>query len=280
MRTNIARWVTATLCAVALIAWAGQSAVAQYPQPDGPHHDGHAHDGHPHDGHMTDRLAEVLERLDRIAERLDRPQAGPQPSGPYQPTPSASTATGPQAIVRPVPPQPHPAPPRPQFQPPAATRHMMPMQPGQLPPPLVEMLEGRDRQLAEMREMFEARASEMAEAHERQMAEMREAIESRVQEMAAARERSQAMLNEMGKQVAETRAQVAKTLEGMGAFKDRIEEARHAMGMFKERAEEGGRRFAEMADRLDLLEREIDRLHAELRERDDDRDDDDEEDDD
>ena len=49
--------------------------------------------------------------------------------------------------------------------------------------------------------------------------------------------------------------------------------------LIREHAEKGGRRFDEMADRLNMLEREIDRLHAELRERDDD-DDDDEEDDD
>lgn len=303
MRTNHARWVPAALCVFTLLGWDALPAAAQYSQPDGPHRD-----GHPHDGHVADRLAEVLERLDRIADRLEGPQGeqrhvavfvpqhtAHQSSGPWQPTPSAaapqpvppptpSVPTGPQPPMRPEPPPVPPVGPMPgpgpQFQPPAVTRHMMPMQPGQLPPPLVEMLEGRDRQLAEMREMFEARASEMAEAHERQMAEMREAIEARVNEMAAVREQSEAMMAEMGKQVAETREQVAKTLQGMGAFKQQIEEARHAMGMFKEHAEKGGRRFDEMADRLNMLEREIDRLHAELRERDDDRDEDEDEEDD
>ena len=142
--------------------------------------------------------------------------------------------------------------------------------PQQLPQPLVEILQGRDRQLAEMREMFEIRSREMAESHERQLTEMREAFDARSREMMAAREQGQQMLAEMGKQVSETREHVAKTLQGMGAFKERIEETRQAMASFKERAEDGGRRFAEMQDRLELLEREIDRLHAELRERDDD----------
>jgi uncharacterized small protein (DUF1192 family) len=109
---------------------------------------------------------------------------------------------------------------------------------------------------------------------------MREAIEARIGEMAQGREQSQLMTAEMGKQIAEARAAVQKTLEGMGMFKERIEEARRGMAAFKERAEQGQRRFEEMADRIELLEREVDRLHAELHERGDHDDEDDEEEDD
>jgi len=152
------------------------------------------------------------------------------------------------------------------------------MPPGQLPPPLVEMLEGRERQFAEMRERFEVQTREMAETHQQQMAAMSASIDARIREMAAGGDqRGQAMMAEMGKQVAETRQHVEKVIQGMGAFKGQFEEARRAMGMFKERIEHDNHRFEEMADRMGMLEREIDRLQAELRERrerDDDDDDD------
>lgn len=161
---------------------------------------------------VIDRLAEVLARLDRLADRLDRQPSEPQPpwqrpqnSGPWFPQPNHHSLMEP-----PQPNRPH--------MPPALPRPMPNMGPRQVPSPLLrEMLQGRERQLAEMREMFESRTREMAEGHARQMAEMQQAIEARDHEL-------------------------ARTLE------------------------QSHRRFEEMAERIELLEREVDRLHAQLHE--------------
>ena len=258
MSKNHARWATAAICAVTLSGWGCPSVQAQ----EGPRPPAPQHTVHPVDPHTVDRLAGVLERLDRLADRLDRAQGGPQPV-PHMPQAGAHPDPQPPHQVAP-----HGAGPHGVHVPQNAPHAQAGMSPGQLPPPLLEMLAGRDRQLAEMREMFEVRAREMAEAHERQMGEMREAMEARFREMAeGGSQQGQAMMAEMGQQVAETRKHVEKTLQGMGMFKEQIEGARRAMGEFKERAEQGQRRFEEMADRIGMLEREIDRLHAELRER-------------
>ena len=129
--------------------------------------------------------------------------AGPDHSGPHRAWPNYPGLVPPPSRSQPMPVPPSvetPAPgPGPHSRPPAVSPRgaPFPLQPGQLPQPLAQMLESRDRQLAEMREMFETRMREMAEA----------------------REQSREMMAEMGRQLAETREQVAKLLQGMGAFK-------------------------------------------------------------